>query len=72
MKKRIFLRKEGKNYIYKYDGEDKEWKADPTTWKVYKLKESLLESGAGENELTELLELKYEEGFTEAEVECRR
>lgn len=76
MKRRIFLRKEGTGartrYFYRYEGENKVWKTDPTNWKMYKLRESLLDNGVDEEELNELLELKYQEGYTEAEVECRR
>jgi len=69
MKKRIFIRKEGSVYVYRLNSGDTEYYADSTNWKIYKLREKLLEYGVDEDELNELLELKYQEAKEDFEME---
>ena len=68
--KKIFLRKEDSYFVYKHLGSDIEYYATPNEWKVYKLKESLIDAGADEDELAEILRLSYEQGYDSASEDC--
>lgn len=73
MRRRLFVNKEGTGVytkiFYTYEGYNKILKCDVTDWKMYKLWESLIDSGADERKLNELLEMKYEEAYEEALLE---
>lgn len=61
MRKREFVKKEGSGpnamVYFKYEGDDKVRKVDSVNWKMYKLRESILDAGVDEDDLDELIAL---------------